>query len=246
MMRRVLSLALGTAMIWIAPAAAQTPAKALSADALALACAPRASLERPDSAITLTGSLTDAQGVYAPWHRLVVNAGTEEGLKQGEEYYVRRLVPPREMSAKGEKPVYAIMTAGWIQIDQVQTHRSIATVIHACGGLQPGDFLEPFAVPAVPTALPPGTPDFSEPGHVLFAPERGTIAGAGTMVAIDRGTNQGLRPGQMVTFYRATASGPNVIVARGVAVLLQADTSTVKVIDMRDAVANGDNVALHK
>ncbi len=246
MTRRVLPLAFGTVMVWMATASAQTPPSRLSADALDLACAPRASFEKPEMKIALSGSLTEAQGVYAPWHRLVVNAGSEEGLKGGEEYYVRRIVRPREMSSKEQKTAYAIMTSGWIHIDQVQSHRSIATVMHACGGLEPGDYLEPFSIPAVPTALPPGTPDFAEAGRVLFTPERGTVGGTGTMVVIDLGANKSMRPGQFVTFYRAAASGPNVIVGHGMVVLVQDETATVKVQDMRDAVMTDDRVAPHK
>lgn len=246
MTRRVLPLAFGTLMVWITGVSAQTLPSTLSADALALACAPRASFKAPETKLTVSGSLTDAQGVFAPWHRLVIGAGSDEGIKAGEEYYVRRLVPMHEAPGKGEKAAHAIMTMGWIHIDQLQTHRSIASVVHACGGFEPGDYLEPFSVPAVPTPLPPGSPDFSEPGMVLFTRDRGSVAGSGAMVTIDRGSDQGIRPGQHMTIYRATASGPNVIVARGIAVLVQADTSTLKIEDMRDAVMRGDLVAPHK
>ncbi len=246
MTRPVLPLAFGAVLVWVSTAAGQDLGPGLSADALGIACAPRATFEAPNTAIALSGSLTDARGLYAPWHRLVVNSGSEEGLKTNQVYYVRRLVAPREMLRKGEKLARAVMTSGWIHIDEVQTHRAIASVVHACGAMEPGDYLEPFAVPVVPTPLPPGTPDYTEPGRVLFAPERGTVAGTGTMVAIDRGSGQGVRPGQRVTFYRPTTAGPNVIVARGIAVLVQPDTSTVKVVEMRDAVETGDFVAPHK
>lgn len=247
MSRRVLPLAFAAAMLFPLTLAAQgTPPTKLSGDALALACAPRGSHEPPAAGITVEGSLTDAKGVFAPWHRLVVKGGKEEGVKAGADYYVRRVVPEREWHPKGEKPVYAIMTIGWIHVEDVQSHRAIASVVHECDGIGPGDYLEPFAVPAVPTALPDGTPDFSEVAHVLFGHERATVGGSGSMFVIDRGSKQGLRPGQRLTIYRASEAGPNVIVARGTALLVGDDLTTIRVQDMRDAVMAGDSVALHK
>lgn len=227
-------------------AAGQSAPSALSGDALALACAPRGSYEAPAAAVTIGGSLTNAQGVFAPWHRLVVNGGSEDGVKAGGDYFVRRVMPPRDMPEKGVKPVYGIMTIGWVHIDEVQSHRAIASVLHECDGMGPGDYLEPFAVPPVPTALPPGTPDYAESGRVLFGVERSTVGGSGSMFVIDRGSNQGLRPGQRVTIYRASQPGPNVIVARGTAMLVDPDLTTIRVQEMRDAVMTGDSVALHK
>jgi len=247
MTRRMLSLAFVAGMVWsISPAAGQTATSELSGDALAIACGPRGSYEAPAAGLTVGGSLANAEGVFAPWHRLVVNAGSEDGLKPGQEYFVRRVVPPRESLKEGEKVVYAIMTAGWVHIDEVQSHKSIASVLHECDGITPGDYLEPFAVPAVPTPLPPGTADYSETGHVLFGIERSTVGGSGSMIVIDRGSSQGIRPGQRVTVYRASRPGPNVIVARGMVMLVQPDTATIRVQEMRDAVMAGDSVAPHK
>jgi hypothetical protein len=243
--RRVLPLVFAAALTTSA-ATAQTAPTTLSGDALALACAPRGSYEAPVTKIAIGGSLTNAQGVFAPWHRLVVNAGAQEGVETGKDYYVRRVVPDRETRDKEAKPVFAIMTIGWVHVDDVQSHRSIVSVRYECDGIAPGDYLEPFAVPAVPTPLPPGTADYSETGTVLFGVERATVGGAGSMFVIDRGSNQGIRPGQRVTIFRASEPGPNVIVARGTAMLVGSDLSTIRVQDMRDAVLAGDKVAPHK
>lgn len=251
MSRRVLSLVpaaavAATLFLVTETAAVQTRPTALSGDALAIACAPRGAYEAPAPKITIGGSLTNAQGVFAPWHRLVVNAGAEEGVKAGADYFVRRVMPEREWHAKGEKTVYAVMTIGWVHIDDVQTHQAIASILHECDGMAPGDYLEPFAVPAVPTPLPPGEPDYSQAGRVLFGTERAALGGSGSMFVIDRGSSHGVRPGQRVTIYRASSPGPNVIVARGVALLVGTDMSTIRIQEMRDAVMSGDSVAPHK
>ncbi len=238
-----LALAVVLGALPAVPAAAQTT---LSNEALAIACGPRASYEPPDMKMTVGGSLTGAKGVYAPWHRIVINAGSEEGLRSGQEFFVRRIVPPRELPRQGEKPVHAVSTAGWIRIDDVQSHRAIASILHECDGISPGDFLEPFAVPSVPTPLPEGKPDYTEAGRVLFGAERQNLGGSGSLLLVDRGSNQGIQPGQRFTIYRPSDAGPNVIVARAMVVALQPDVSMVRVEDMRDAVMAGDFAAPHK
>jgi hypothetical protein len=238
-----IALGLVTGVLVIAPAAAQPT---MSSEARAVACGPRASYEPPATGISVGGSLTEAKGVYAPWHRLVVNGGSEDGLKAGQEYFVRRVVRPREPLKRGEKELHAITTAGWIRIDETQARRSIASVVHECDGISPGDYLEPFSVPSVPTPLPEGKADFAEPGHVLFGAERQTIGGSGSMVLIDQGSKHGIQPGQRFTIYRPSSAGPNVIVARAIAMDVQPEITLVKIQDMRDAVSSGDLVAPHR
>jgi hypothetical protein len=167
-------------------------------------------------------------------------------VQAGQEYYVRRIVRPRELPAKNEKAVHAVATAGWVRIDQTEAHRSIATILHECDGISPGDFLEPFSVPTVPSPLPPGKADFSEPGRVLFGSERQQIGGVGSMLLVDRGSKQGIQPGQRLTIFRGSEAGPNVIVAIASAVAVDPDFSMVKIQEMRDAVMAGDLVAAHR
>lgn len=242
---RVLSLAAGAVLsgVLAIPASAQT---SLSGDALAIACGPRASYGAPAAGISIAGSLTNAKGVYAPWHRLVVNAGSESGLREGQEFFVRRALPPRDLPPRGEKPVYAVVTAGWIRIDHLESQRAIASVIHECDGIIPGDYLEPFAAPTVPTALPPGSADYSEPGEVLFGSEGAQVAGTGSLIVINRGSDKGIRPGQRFTIFRPSEAGPNVIVGRAVALSVQADSTMARVEEMRDAVMAGDGAAPHR
>lgn len=238
-----LALSIGMLALLAGPAAAQP---SMPGDVLAIACGPRASYEVPDARLTVGGSLAGAKGVYAPWHRIVITAGSEDGLQAGQQFYVRRIVPPRQMPSKGDKVVHAVATAGWVRIDEIQPRRSIATILHECDGISPGDFLEPFSVPTVPASLPDGKADYSQPGRVLFGAERQQLGGAGSMLLIDRGTNQGIQPGQRLTIFRGSEAGPNVIVARATAVAVQPDFSMVKIQEMRDAVMAGDFVAPHR
>jgi len=241
------AMAFGVALLAGAPAAVgQRTSGELSGDALAIACGPRAVFEKPAATLTVGGSLAGAKGVFAPWHRIVITGGSDEGVTAGQQYYVRRVIAPNDPPKKGERVAYAVVTAGWVRVDQVQSHRSIASILHECDGIVEGDYLEPFAVPAVPTPLPPGQADYSDPATVLFGADRTNVAGGGSMVIIDKGSSQGIRPGQRFTIFRASGAGPNVIVAHALALLVEPETTTVRVQDMRDAVQAGDRVAPHR
>jgi hypothetical protein len=228
-----------------ATVAAQPPKK-MSGDALAIACGPAVAFEMPKTSLTISGSLTDAKGVFAPWHRLLVKGGSDQGVKTGQEFYVRRAMPPKEVPPRGERPVIGIATIGWIRIDQAQSDTSIASVVHECDGIEEGDYLEPFATPSVPAPLPDGSPDFTATGTVLFGAERRQIEGSNALMVVDLGEADGIKPGQRFTIFRASAAGPNVIIARATAMRVGSDTSLVKIGDMRDAVMVGDRVAPHK
>ncbi|HXH07305.1 MAG TPA: hypothetical protein VNI83_12040 [Vicinamibacterales bacterium] len=274
--RRAALLAAAVLTLGSAGLAARQPAgarpetaAALSAAALEIACGPMAAFKPPSTALQVIGSLTDAEQLYAPWHRLVINAGADHGLKPGQLFYVRRVVRPpedpsfthlvttrasqdhRQTAAPGGSepaPVraFAIMTAGWIRLDAVEPARSIATILHACDGVMPGDYLEPFVAPVPPPELPDGTPDYASPARVLFGVERRALAGGRTLVVIDRGAKAGLKPGQRFTFFRPSAAGPNVIVAEGIALLVSDDATMTRVERMRDAVLSGDFAAIHR
>lgn len=239
--RRFLVLALSLAA---SPALAQAPK--MSGDVLAIACGPAVVFEMPDAKLTIGGSLIDAKGVFAPWHRLTVNGGSEQGLKPGQEFFVRRTIPPKDAPPKGERAVIGISTIGWIRVDEVLSTRSIATVLHECDGIEEGDYLEPFAFPTVPKALPEGAPDYTATGTVLFGAERRQMEGAGALMIVDLGSEHGIKPGQRFTIFRASEAGPNVIVAEATALRVSPQTAMVRISDMRDVVQVGDRVAPHR
>jgi hypothetical protein len=232
-------------LVAASPALGQAP-KLMSAEAMAIACGPAAVYEMPEMKLTVAGSLTDAKGVFAPWHRLTVNGGSDQGLKPGQEYFVRRPIPDKDAAPRGERAAIAIATIGWIRLDTVHSEQSIATVIHECDGIEPGDYLEPFAVPTVPEELPGGSPDYTATGTVLFGSERRQMEGAGSLMIVDLGSEKGIKPGQRFTIFRASEAGPNVIVASATALRVSPETTMVRISEMRDVVQVGDRVAPHK
>src|SRR5882672_158942 len=95
-MTRLALTAIVLASLTVAGAAQRAPAPALThlpPDVLALACAPKAAYEIPARPLRITGGQDAvARRIYAPGDLVTVNAGTDNGIEVGQEYYVRRVL----------------------------------------------------------------------------------------------------------------------------------------------------------
>jgi hypothetical protein len=65
---------------------------------------------------------------------------------------------------------------------------------------------------------------------------------------MDRGVDDGVRPGQLLTIYRETLNGqgPLLDVARATVLSANAKSSVVRIESSREAVYIGDLVAIHR
>jgi hypothetical protein len=218
---------------------------------LDIACGPRAVYGLPQPGLTILGSQQDSANLISPYHGLVVNGGSNQGLKAGQEYYVRRVIPPMDRGQtkwQAGQPI-GIHTAGWVRIVRVERDRAVADSVYACDGYQVGDYLEPYTPPSAdPKAIPGGEPDYENPGTVLFGDERRAMGAGTALMVIDRGTDHGVKPGQQLTVYRRSMKGTGPIhsIARGTAIAVMAETSMVRLDGARDAVYAGDLVAMHR
>ena len=144
------------------PAAAQqgpapTPST-LAPDVLALACAPTMALEHPPTPLRIVGGQDSfVRRIFRPGDLVTINAGTDNGIVVGQEYYVRRVLTDYDRTVSRVSPGN-IRTTGWIRIYAVDTQMSLATISYACETIDVGDYLEPLVLPSVPdSTMPPGT-----------------------------------------------------------------------------------------
>jgi hypothetical protein len=214
-----------------------------------IACGAGAALQAPTSAVRIAGGQERKKTLFATGEAVILTGGTEQGLKAGQEFFVRRVVVDRFATTMsgGLQPV-SIHTAGWIRVVDVQATSAIATVTHACDGMMEGDYLEPFSMPAVPSAPPAGEPDYTNTGRVVLGDERRQMGGVGTLMVIDRGSDHGLRAGQWMTVFRETHGEGTPILKVGLAqvITVRTETSLVRIQSLNDAVYVGDRVAMHK
>ena len=236
-----------------APAAAQrAPAPAalhLDPEVIALACAPTLVYERPLASLQVTGGQDSfVRRSYAPGDLLTINAGTDNGIDVGQEYYLRRVLPDARHPPSRKRPAVD-RTTGWLRVYAVDKTMSLATITHACDAVDVGDYLTPFVLPVVPT------PDAAAPrpqkqnyGRILIGADRRRAFGNGDFFIVDRGSDHGVTPGSRFVVYRDKLTAKNFLFELGeaVAVDVRPESSTLKATLSRDAFLEGDYVALRK
>jgi hypothetical protein len=227
-------------------------ATALPPEVLSLACAPSLTYEAPDAALRVTGGQDSfVRRINAPGDLITISAGADQGITEGQEFYVRRVYTPGQKTISREAPA-TVRTAGWIRVWAVDPGMSLATVTYACDSIEIGDFLEPFALPQMPAASATSAkPEKDNYGRVMSGADRRRSFGKGDYFVLDRGSDQGVRPGsQFVVFRnkheRGVQQPDNFLYELGeaVAVDVKPDASTLLVTMSRDAFTEGDLVAM--
>ena len=215
-----------------------------------VACGARATGMPPDMSIRVGAGREHGKALFGPSEMLVIKAGNAQGVKVGQEYYVRRVITDRFVHPAGDNvPRSSIHTAGWVRIVDAQSDSAIANVIRACDAIEAGDYLELFVKPPVPaTAETAGEPDFANPGHLVLGDERRQMGAAGDLMVLDRGSDHGLRIGQRLTIFRTTGdgTGPIARIAEATVMVVSSETSTIRIDKTSDAVIVGDLVAIHR
>jgi len=147
-----------------------------------------------------------------------------------------------------EGALYGVHTAGWVTVVDVKEAMAVARVTHACDGVLEGDYLDPFVPPALPPAALTGAPDYENPGHIVMGDELRQTASAGMFLFMDRGADNGVRAGQVLTIYRPTLNGqgPLLDVARATVLSASTKTAVLRVDNSREGIYLGDLVAIHR
>lgn len=221
----------------------------LRAEVLSLACAPAISYEAPPVPLRITGGQDAfARRIFAPGDLVTINAGTHNGIEVGQQFFVRRVQVSQQESITRATPA-SIRTAGWIRVYAVDTEMSLATITYACDSIEVGDYLVPLLLPEPPAvSLRRPKAERDNYGRVLVGADRRRSFARGDFLIIDRGSNEGITPGMNLVVYRDKQLADNFLYELGeaVAVDVRPDSSTVQVTVSRDAIAEGDYVAMRR
>jgi len=214
-----------------------------------LACGARAAGSPPDMSIRVAPGRERGKSMFGPGESLIISAGTARGLKIGQDYYVRRLIADRFVHPAGDNvKTSSVHTAGWVRIVDATADAAIAEIVKACDAIEEGDYLEPFIKADVPITTRDGEPDFANPGHLMLGDDRRQMAARGDLMVFDRGSDHGLHAGQRVTIFRTTGggTGPVARIAEATALVVNPQTSVIRIDKTSDAVTVGDLVAIHR
>jgi hypothetical protein len=211
----------------------------------ALLCGPVTDARMPAAGTLRVRGAQDprARAMFGPADLLVIDGGTAAGVQLGQEYVIRRSV---RFGKPYDAPPSGASTAAWIRIMAVNESTAIASVQHICDSIQRDDYLEPFVMPQIAAAAetggPEGEPDFTVLSHVVGGSEHRDMGGAGDLMVMDRGTDQGVAPGARFAVYRDVKVGGLPLASVGEAVVITPGktNSVVRLTQTRDVVQVGD------
>lgn len=204
---------------------------------------------RPQPTLLVAGGhTTDGRESLGRGDQVVVSGGTADGLAAGQRLVARRLQGAAEAFPRPGEGFGAVRTSAVLTLTAVGDTSSLARIDFACDAVDVGDYLEPYAEPALPSSAgPSGEPRFDDRASVLFGVDRRQIFGDGDVVSVDRGTTHGLAAGDRLAIYRDSQNGlPLVPLGEALVVEPSEQTSKVVLVKVRDAVRAGDVAVMRR
>jgi len=235
----------------IGAASAQEPSPAMTPLEIAVGCAPPPTFDVPKAQFRVVGAQDVVTRTELANHDVVViDGGTEGGLRVGQQFFVRRA--NRFGMTQGAAGRQGVRTVGWVRITAVNDSTALAQIDHLCGPVASHDYLEPFVAPVIPAGADrdeaPGEPDFKALGRIVAGNEGRSEMGAGDFALIDRGSEQGVTPGARFSLYRDLKTEPMPMASVGEAVVIStsAKMALARITRAVGPITNGDFVAPRK
>lgn len=215
-----------------------------------VACADTPVTSVPEPRITIKG-VRSPDGLYMASRGGEIDLPRTEndGLAEGQRFVVRRPQGDPNAFSPDRDGFGKIRTAGYVTITAVDRWNALANVDFACTPLLPGDYLEPYVEPTLPTAAATMLkPNFDDRANILQGTDSRAMFGDGDTLSIDRGTAHGVVLGARYAIYRDPRTGtegmPLFYVADAVVMELGERTSKLVVIKSVDAVQVASDVAV--
>src|SRR5262249_55754728 len=144
-----------------------------------------------------------------------INAGSEQGIHEGQEFHAIRpkgYLKKAYQQKKGSLGVY-VQEVGQLRVISVKSRFSVAQVTFSCDHLLLGDLLT-----GVPDRISPKTANelaidrFSDPsgkptGRIVLARDGREMVAAGDLIYVDIGAEDKVVEGDSLTIYRQLGKG---------------------------------------
>ncbi len=171
-----------------------------------------------------------------------INKGKEDGMEIGQMFLAIDIGQPIPQLG------YIAQKKGKVRIIRLEDRVSVARVEKGCGDIRVGNYLISFEEKPTVIGKDQGydnnlKPGESLEGRVIYLDTDFNIVATGHWALINLGAAQGLKPGQQLTVFRQKkASLPREAIANVVVIDTQVNTSTVRIMSVREAVEKGDTV----
>lgn len=182
----------------------------------------------PEQPEIVGGEQEQEQRIYSQGNYVYLNAGSQQGIKEGQEFTVIR--PRGEMKGvyrnkKNPLGIY-VQEVGQLKVTTVNERVSVGQIVYACGEILLGDLLTDVPARTSPTRRPETVLDrFSAPsgkqtGRVMMTRGGREMPTTNDIIYIDLGGEDHINTGEYLTIYREVGTGnvtrvDNEEIARG-------------------------------
>ena len=202
------------------------------------------------AAATIVGSHLE-KSLYTEDDKVFISLGQGSGVEPGQRFTAYRQDEEVFDPQTGESAGWRTVQLGVIEVISVQEDVSTARVIAAYDAIDKGSLLVPFQ-PYEQRIVPQPSPAQLD-GVVLTPANQNTLAGEGSIIYVDRGTDDNLQVGQIMQIYRPwpaqhdSLTGrdlavPPKILGQGIVVDAQKHSATVLVWNSNDYIEKGDHI----
>jgi hypothetical protein len=219
-----------------------------------LQCAHYVVPEREDESFHIIGSEQGATKLaFADRDVLYASKGSADGVKPGDVFSIHHSSYTVKHPVSGKGLGTKIVTTGWARVILVAESSATAIVEQACADIHAGDYLKPLEKVNVPFVARRPVSDRLTPssgktqGYVVDIADDAMIAGTGSIVSLDLGSEAGIAPGNVLSVFRIvypSVPSPRNVIGEVVVVAVRERTATAKVMYSADAIMNGDQVEL--
>jgi hypothetical protein len=210
--------------------------------------------DREDESLQVIGAEEGADKVaYADRDVLYLNKGSNAGVRPGDVYTLHHYAYKVKHPVSGKTLGHKIDTTGWVDVVLVTEETAIAVVAQACRDIHLGEYLKPFERVNVPLVLSrPAADRLTPPSgkldrYIVDIQDDAIIAGQGSLVTIDAGSDSGVAPGNIFTIYRVvypSVPSPRNVLGELAVLTVQERTSLAKITMSYREVMVGDSVEL--
>jgi hypothetical protein len=207
-----------------------------------------------DDHLKLIGSEAGADRIaFAEGDIVYLNGGAKAGLKAGDLYTVHQAIRPVTHPTTGGAIGTKIQTQGWLRVILVQDNAATAVIEHSCTAVMLNGYLTPYQPISVPVVARHSPADRLTPPtgkmirHIVDIEGDLRIAGAGQLVTIDAGSQDGVTPGNIFNAFRvvyADVPTPRQVLGELIVVAVREKSATAKITYSQIEMSPGDLIEL--
>lgn len=219
-----------------------------------LQCGGYVTSDREDESLRAIGSeLGPDKVAYGDRDILYLGKGSNAGVKPGDIYTLHHVAYKVKHPFNGKFIGHKVETDGWVEVVLVNEEVSTAVILQACRDVYLGAYLKPMEKVNVPLVLtrPPATrltpPSGKLDRYIVDIQDDAVLAGQGSLVTIDAGSDSGVAPGNVFTIYRIlypSIPSPRNVLGELAVLSVRDRTALAKVTMSYQEVMVGDSVEL--